>query len=379
MSARELASNLLLLLFALVASALLAEGVLRTLLPQNLSGSWRIQTETGLLVNKSHGSARHQFGERVVRYRFSEPHLRELTRTSSSGARKILVLGDSFTFGWLLEDADTYVARLQALIDAEFGAGTFALLDAAAGGWGTADYLFFLEDFGPEIRPDAVLVFLNIDDIGRSLASPLLKMGNGAAPSSAERLRVSPSHLKQVLNSGPLSLAYQWVLEHSHLVQLVRNALLPRVGAGRFGLADPVVLGPRGAAPAQQPDPAAVGAILFRRLHDWCEAHHAALWVTTTGFNDPRVGANSTEPTQAFMASAARTFAQLGVPYADLGIVLHATLTARHDWYTIPGDGHPNERAAQLIANALYARFLRERLLDLDAQPSALRPPSPER
>ena len=117
----------------------------------------------------------------MVRYRFGEPHLREVTRTRSEGARRILVLGDSFTFGWLLDDADTYVARLQELVDAEFGPGRFVLLDAAAGGWGTADYLFFLEDFGPQIRPDAVLVFVNIDDIGRSLRKPAAQGGQRRA------------------------------------------------------------------------------------------------------------------------------------------------------------------------------------------------------
>lgn len=375
MPARELGKNLLLLVVALAASAVLAEAALRFLLPQNLSGSWRIQTETGLLVNKSQGSSRHQFGERVVRYRFAVPHLRELKRTSLPGASRILVLGDSFTFGWLLDDGDTYVARLQELIDAEFGAGTFVLLDAAAGGWGTADYLFFLEDFGSQIRPDAVLVFLNIDDIGRSLASPLLKVGYGGAGTTAERVRVPPSRLKQALNSGPISSVYQWVLEHSHLLQLIRKALLPRLGTANFGLADRGAAVPeRGAAaPAgtvagANPAPAAVGAILFRRLRDWCDAHHAALWVTTTGFNDPKVAATASEPTQAFMASAARTFTELGVPYADLGVLLHATLTAQHDAYTIPGEGHPNERAAQLIASTVYSRFLRERLLESSAR-----------
>ena len=224
MTAREFGKNLSLFLAALVVAVLAAEAAVRILLPQNLSGSWRVESENGLLLNKSYGSAQHEFGSRLVRYRFGEPHLRVVTRTRPEHARRILVLGDSFTFGWLLNDAATYVARLQELMDAEFGAGRFVLLNAAAGGWGAADYLFFLEDFGPEIRPDAVLVFVNTDDIGRSLASPLLRVKRDAQGYLVERVAFPRSRLKQWLNSEPTYSTYQWILEHSHLIQLIRQA-----------------------------------------------------------------------------------------------------------------------------------------------------------
>ncbi len=366
MQGRDLGKNLLLLLVALALSVLTAEGALRLVLPQNLSGSWRIQTETGLLVNKSHGSSRHQHQQRVVRYRFGEPHLREVTQARSERARRILVLGDSFTFGWLLNDADTYVARLQELVDAEFGPARFVLLDAAAGGWGTADYLFFLEDFGPQIRPDAVLVFVNTDDIGRSLSSPLLSVRNGAQGYVADRLAVRPSRLKQWINTEPAYSAYQWVLEHSHLVQLIRVAALQRFGGANVGLAERTTTGPRSEDSLAGTDPVAVGQVLFRRMRDWCAAHHAALWVTTTGFHSRDSNGNpSREPTAAFMASATRVFGDLGVPYQDISVAIGATISAAPEQYTIVGDGHPNERAAHLIANAVYSGFLRQRLLEL--------------
>jgi hypothetical protein len=69
------------------------------------------------------------------------------------------------------------------------------------------------------------------------------------------------------------------------------------------------------------------------------------------------------------MASATRTFADLGVPYQDISPVVGETISAAPREYTIAGDGHPNERAAQLIASAVYSGFLRERLLVLDLEP----------
>ena len=366
MVARDLGKNLLLLLVTLAVCVPLTEGAVRLMLPQALSGAWRIQTETGLLVNKSHGSSRHQSGQRVVRYRFGEPHLRAITHIRAGRARKVLVLGDSFTFGWLLNDVDTYVARLQQLVDAEFGGGSFVLLDAAAGGWGTADYLFFLEDFGPQIRPDAVLVFVNTDDIGRSLTSPLLRVRNSAQGYVAERVSVPPSRLKQWLNTEPAYSAYQWILEHSHLIQLIRKTVLQRFAGANVGLAERTAIGPRSEPSVAGPDPRAVGEALFRRMRDWCAAHDAALWVTTTGFHNWEAdGSPSSKPTAVFMASATRTFIDLRVPYLDISPVIGETMRSAPEMYTIAGDGHPNERAAQLIANAVYGGFLRERLLEL--------------
>jgi lysophospholipase L1-like esterase len=369
MGGRDLRTNLLVLLVALAVSVLLAEGAVRLLLPQDLSGSWMTQTDTGLRVNKSHGSARHQFGRRVVRYRFAEPHLRDVTLTRAESARRILVLGDSFTFGWLLSDADTHVARLQGLVDAELGAGKFVLLNAATGGWGTADYAFFLEDFGPQIRPDAVLVFVNTDDIDRSLTSPLLGVRSDAQGYVADRVPVRPSRLKQWLKSGLAYSIYQWNLEHSHLMQLiqrVRRTMPQRFGGTIVGPAAPTAIGPRGEASAAAPDPAALGGALFRRMRDWCAAHRVALWVTTTGFHNRDADRHaSSESTAAFMASASQTFAALGVPYQDISAVIGETINAAPEQYAIAGEGHPNERAAQLIANAVYNGFLRERLLAL--------------
>ena len=57
-------------------------------------------------------------------------------------------------------------------MDLEFGERSFNLVNAAAGGWGTADYVAYVEEFGNIVRPDVILVFLNTDDVGRSFKSP---------------------------------------------------------------------------------------------------------------------------------------------------------------------------------------------------------------
>jgi len=74
------------------------------------------------------------------------------------------MLGDSFTFGWLLNKEDTAAYHLQRYADEEFGKEKFYFLNAGTGGWGTADYVAFVDDFIEEIKPDVVLVVLNTDE-----------------------------------------------------------------------------------------------------------------------------------------------------------------------------------------------------------------------
>ena len=104
--------SLIALLLSLLLDVAAAEIMVRLLSPQNLSGSWRVQSsQRGYVMNKAGGEARHQFEDRVVSYRFNELHMRG--GAIEPDVPKILVLGDSYTFGSLIEDKDTYVALLQ--------------------------------------------------------------------------------------------------------------------------------------------------------------------------------------------------------------------------------------------------------------------------
>ena len=104
-----------------------------------------------------------------------------IVRISSSASERVLVLGDSFTFGWLLKDADTYVAHLQRRIDTHYGIGRFELINAGHGGWGASDYVRYYEDYGADLDISAVLIFLNTDDIGRSLRAGQYSIDEGSA------------------------------------------------------------------------------------------------------------------------------------------------------------------------------------------------------
>lgn len=358
--------NTMLTIFALAISILLSEAIIRQVIPQNLSGSWRVRTDKGLLVNKSIGTAKHQLGERVVEYNFHEPHLRDTSiSTGKMNGIKILTVGDSFTFGWLLGKKDTYVFHLQDYTDNEFGVGKFCYLNAAAGGWGAADYIAYIEDFGDLIKPDIILIFINTDDIGRSIKRNIYTL-SGETGFELKRHILKSSFLKKIANSVP---AYQWLLENSHLVQFVRNSMVRLIFHSKSNEKDmqkptEILKKPTSVElNIARRQAIRLGQALFYHLKNWCQDQGVFLCVTTTGWHNMLDIQTSTEPTEAFMSTAKEFFEHNNIPFGDISPYLYHLVSKNQTDYIIHGDGHPNERGSKLIANKAWKLFVKKQLM----------------
>ena len=358
--------NLLLFFLAAVIALTLVEVVIRTTIPQNLSGFWRVKTDNGLLVNKSSGSAKHQLGNRIVYYHFYEPHLRD--SYTRNGTIQILVLGDSFTFGWLLDKKDTYVSLLQDYADHAFRPGMFNFLNAAAGGWGLADYLAYVEEFGTQINPALILLFLNTDDVGRSIKSGLYELTDSGAL-YAKRRKVPWSLEKRWLNSLP---GYQLLLEHSHLMQLARTAYFTTTLRSGGNIAGQRLLATAQGASVPVPsseeigssaiDPVVFAQAIFLKLKKWCDDRFITLLVTTTGRHDMKKSKTSREPTALFMKTASDFFRKTGILYGDISSLFCALNEDFRRSYSIEEDGHPSEKGSKFIADTVWRDFLYDQL-----------------
>lgn len=85
-------------------------------------------------------------------------------REKPPGTRRIVLLGDSFTFGEGVRLEDTFGSRLQGILDRD--RATVEVLSFAVGGWGTANEIHYLENAGMSFGPDLVVVIYVLNDAG---------------------------------------------------------------------------------------------------------------------------------------------------------------------------------------------------------------------
>lgn len=125
-----------------------------------------------------------------------KPHLdvrfqRAQVRTNSCGMRgpevsvakppntfRIALLGDSFTFGWGVEEHETFVAQMEANLNRHFkGKKKVEVLNFGVPGYSTFQEVARFEELGLDFTPDAVVVFFVENDYGppffiREMGSP---------------------------------------------------------------------------------------------------------------------------------------------------------------------------------------------------------------
>ena len=87
---------------------------------------------------------------------------REFAREKTPGSRRIVVLGDSVTFGTALAAGETYPKRIEALLAPQHA----EVLNLAVPGYDILDEVAVLENVGLELDPGLVVVGYCINDVG---------------------------------------------------------------------------------------------------------------------------------------------------------------------------------------------------------------------
>jgi lysophospholipase L1-like esterase len=317
---------------------------LRLFAPQPMSSSWLTMSERGYAINRASTETIDAIPGRSALYRINSLGFRG--EEPGSSGRRVLVVGDSVTFGLLLNESDSYVSRIASSAAAEFGSGQISFLNAAVAGWGAADYVAFIEDRGDELRPDAVLVFVGYDDVRRAEVSPLWHRSPDGGLSRSDY-----QYVRSGLQRIPLLPGYRFMVEHSHAAQLLRRAAIRTIS-------EPVM--------EQLVDPDQALALtegLFVRLAAWCRSRGIALLVTNGTLFEFSGKYDRSDPNVTFFENAVPFFARLSVPYLPVAMA-HGPLSEPLSSLIIPDDGHPNERGAGLIFETVWP-WLRAQLKSL--------------
>jgi len=214
--------NILMLLGAVAFSLIALEFAARAIGPGYLTDSWMMIDDQGLVLNRPGSVATHHRGDTSATYRINALNMRGNMPTVDIPS--VLVVGDSFTFGWLVDNRDTVVSQLQKQADQARGKNKLVFLNAGTGGWGTASYLDYLTRYTKNSQPSAVLIFANATDFNRSLQSDLFEVSSDSK-TVTRTVSERPMHVvaKKIITDSEL---YRWLIGRSYLLNMLKQALL---------------------------------------------------------------------------------------------------------------------------------------------------------
>jgi lysophospholipase L1-like esterase len=114
-----------------------------------------------------------------------------------------MVVGDSCVFGWEAPEGENFPERLLQMLEQEYPNRPFHLFQGGVMGYSTYQTRRILEIYGPEYRPDLVVVYANTND-----AWPCVEYPD-----------------KEVVNKSMRKYSLQQALEYSEFYCLLRDIL----------------------------------------------------------------------------------------------------------------------------------------------------------
>jgi hypothetical protein len=378
---RGIAVRLALALGAVLVVALAWEAVLRVAAPQTipLEGLMREDPAVGLRhVPGFRGRLRG--GPYDVAIAISAQGYRDREYPPRGAAFRVLGLGDSFAFGYGVEEPEGYLARLEALA-ADRGV---EVINAGHAAMGPDNEALLLEADGPRLRPDLVLLGVFVgNDVWNVLTGPhravVVDGVLRSRPGVLERWYrpVQGAVLGPPLPGVPASDAFgprpRW-LRRTHLYRFLSRRYAALAAGGRGAPTRPLTAVDDPAVLLRDPPPELdegfeQACSWIGRMAAWCGAHRATLAVLLIP------SAEQVEPER--WAEARRRFAlrdegfdlerpqrllgecarRHGAPVIDVLPALRAAAARGGERMYFPGDPHWTPAAHAVAAHEVLARL----------------------
>jgi lysophospholipase L1-like esterase len=285
---------------------------------------------------------------------------RELAPAKPRGTVRILVIGDSFTYGSGVAGEETYPKRLERLLVGQAGV-TVEVINAGVSGYGTVHEAAFLRAEGWSYEPDILVLQVfpqndlddNLEPFGREVVDGTLRVRatrpEGAAPLHRVQAFVrTRSHAYRLVGDRYHLLRIRLGLEPSHAssvgVYLQRTPERVTVGweATRGHLRDIVEMGRQRGRPVVVVNAPALAAL---------DADRGAAFARFYRVDQEELDWDRPSHTLSALCAA------LGVPYLDLTERFRATGRSRELYYA--RNGHWNaaghDQVARWLLEALTA------------------------
>ena len=338
------------MLISSLGTLLLGEVLARLILPQDKMVTWIEMHKEGFVMNQSRGTAFQELDDRRADYRFNKHRLRG--GEISSDKVNVLTIGDSFTFGLLLNEKNTYVHHLQQKADALFP-DSIQFLNAAVGGSGLADWPKWLEHFGEALNPDYVIYFMNYKDINRALSKNLYVFDENEPDSLIKSQRWEP---KTFLRNLGQKNWYRWLQAHSELANIAvkvlwKYAYFEDVTYNFDPEKSKVPIPSLNSFDENSEYSTRLANALLNRIDYWCDLNGCQFIIVNTGFFEKE---NLSMYDQKFYDWLQKPEQKTDMTYFDNIECVLSRIDSTLDEIRIPGDSHPNEEGAEIIADCTW-------------------------
>lgn len=224
-SSRSVVIALVAMVSGLVVALVLVEAVVRTFFDEPVQPRYVINPGYGVRANQANVRTRHympdEYDIAITTNSAGMRGTKEYPVERVPGKRRILMLGDSFAFGYGVNDDEVVSAVLEELLN-ERVPGSTEVINLAVSGFGQSEELVTWENKGRAYQPDVVVLFYFDNDIGNNAVSELYALGaDGHLVRSADSY-LPGSNMQQRLFAFPPT---RWLFEHSQAWNLVRNRL----------------------------------------------------------------------------------------------------------------------------------------------------------
>lgn len=352
--------RLVAVLAGIAAALLLGEVALRVLLPpsatQVLRGLHVARPDRAWLYGLEPDAERRDPTARDVVYAVNADGFRDRSyaRPKPEGTFRVVVLGDSLTFGYGVALEATFAKLLEARLQTISGGPSYEVLNLGVSGYNPYTELALLEDVGMGYAPDLVLAQFCINDLNDPTmhfdTSTMLELGavpDAAFPDPEAHRRVAPTG-----GIARLRARIARACERSRLCSLVADALPEDADAHREAVG---ALGPH-----EVPSPGEIAWLegIYARMAEVARARGGAFvlvvfpWETQLGTDAPTA-----------VQEDLRTLGErLGFPVIDL-------LPAFRRAAELPGEPlfvdlwHPSRRGQQVAAREIFRQLACARLL----------------
>lgn len=242
------------------------------------------------------------------------------------GVHRIAFIGDSFTYGWGINDSqDRFTEIIQARFDAQ-APGQYEVMNVAWSGWGTFDHIGAVHDMIQDYAVDEIVLVHVPNDIESLL--PVTADYDPKLPPRSRYINVDHSYLLNYLfhrvlapRTRQVSTYWDWLAK---------------------GYADKAIWSRQEAQ--------------FDRILSLCEASGTRIRVVLFPFLFTSGGQFQSDRVQAQVAAY---FAAKSVPTLDL----YPQISAEDPRMMMVNshDPHPNERANRLVAEAIWKAFFADK------------------